>query len=328
MSGTRRWLGSPWAPPALALAAFAAAAALAIPAYRGWRDSDLKTVEEARAEHVVSFADLEPGVDVRLMAFPATHHLDDVPRFTARLNEHGVRERPFEDLPAPGVHRIIAVGESSTFGTGLAIGQRFTERLQDALEARHPGCCEVLNAGRMGTTTPTAVAWVKEDVLAWRPSLLIYDTMANDLRDPERDQRLDLSPARLADYEAGLRELSAACAAAEVKLVLWANTIAYEAADDPLAGHREVMGRVAREGGHAFVDLDALYAAAPATGEEMKAFLGEPNWTQWHDVMGPGKLPLSRVALHVDWVHPNRFGSRRLADGLLPSVEGALGLSP
>lgn len=328
MSGARRWLGSPWAPPVLAAVAFALAAAAAVPLYRGWRDSELETVEQARAEHVVSFGDLEPGVDVALLAFPATHDLERVPRFTARLNQHGLRERPFAVEPAPGVARIVAVGESSTFGTGLAVGERFTERLQASLDARHPGCCEVLNAGRMGTTTPTAVRFVRDEVLAWRPAVLIYDTMANDLRDPERDQRLDLSPERLRDYERGLRELVTICAGAGVKIVFWANTIAYEAQADPLAGHRAAMKRVAQESGHAFVDLDALYAAAPATGPEMSAFLAEPNWTQWHHVMGPGKLPLSRLALHVDWVHPNRFGSRRLAEGLLPAVKETLGLTP
>ena len=60
----------------------------------------------------------------------------------------------------------------------------------------------------------------------------------------------------------------------------------------------------------------------------MKAFLSEPNWTQWFPILGPGKRSLPRIALHTDWVHPNRFGSRRLAAGLLDPVEEALGLAP
>jgi hypothetical protein len=303
------------------------AGAVATGVYRGWRDSDLRVLEDARQDHAVLFRDLRPGVDVELMAFPAFDNFDAVPRFTARLNQHGVRERAFLTTPDPEVHRIVAVGESSTFGTGLHIGERFTELLQASLDVGHPGCCEVINAGRMGTTTPTAVRYVRDVVLSWRPSAIIYDTMANDIRDTDRDQRLDLDPERVREYEAQLRELVAACDAAGVKLIFWANTIASVAVDDPLARHRMAMRRVASETGHSFLDLDTLYTAAPATQAEMDTFLAEPNWTRWHDVMGPGKVPLSRLALHVDWVHPNRFGSRRLADGLLLEVERVFALS-
>jgi hypothetical protein len=317
-----------WTGPLLAAIATALSFAFAVAVYQRWHESELRTVEDARQDHVVSFRDLKPGVPTEILSFPATERLDDIPRFTALLSDRHLRERPFDDLPPPGTHRIVAVGESSTFGTGLAIGERFTELLQVDLEARHPGCCEVLNAGRMGMTTPRAVEFVASEVLAWKPSVLIYDTMANDLRDPERDQRLDLRPERVVEYEAGLRALVDACSAAGTKVVFWANTIAIDSEQDPLLAHRAAMRRVARDSDQGFVDLDSLYTAHPATSAEMKAFLAEPNWTQWHPVLGPDKLPLTRVALHVDWVHPNRFGSRRLADGLLREVERALGLAP
>lgn len=90
----------------------------------------------------------------------------------------------------------------TTFGAGLEIGQRFTELLQRDLDGRHPGCCEVLNAGRMGMTTPTAFAFVLDQVAAWKPDVLIYDSMANDLSDPNEPWALDRNPERMRQYEA------------------------------------------------------------------------------------------------------------------------------
>lgn len=314
----------PWAGPLLALVSFALASAAAWGIYERWRGSDARSLQAAQVDHITSFGDLVPGVEARLLAFPATERFEDVPRFSVLLNSRGVRERDFEVEPSR--LRIVAVGESSTFGTGLEIGQRFTELLQGSLDAAHPGCCEVLNAGRMGMTTPTAVGFVMGQVATWKPRVLIYDSMANDLADPDHPGRIDLSPERVLAYEARLRELTAFCAEQGIAVVFWANTIART--DDPLSGFRAAMERVAADSASGYVDLGALYRSRPASAEEMKAFLAEANWTQWFDVVGPGRLPLHRVALHVDWVHPNRFGSARLAAGLLPLVEQAAGLRP
>ena len=313
-----------WWGPLVALASFAVAGLIAFVGFQRWRGSDARSLQAAQEDHIVGFSELAPGKDVSLLSFPATERFERVPRFTATLNDWRVRERPFTREPAAGVARIVAVGESSTFGTGLEIGQRFTELLAVELQARHPGCCEVLNAGRMGMTTPTAVSFVQREVVGWQPKVLIYDSMANDLADRDHPGMIDLSPERVRAYEGHLRDLVASCAAQGIAVVFWANTIAQRG--DPLAGFRAAMERVAHESGAGYVDLGALYAAHPATSEEMAAFSAEPNWTQWFDVVSPPDLPLERVALHIDWVHPNRFGSQRLAAGLRPLVERALGL--
>jgi|GEM_PF-6635238 len=314
-----------WTRPALAVLSLVVAGVLAAAVYQRWFESEARSVADAQQDHIVSFVDLRAGKEVELLAFPATERFGDVPRFKAQLNEWRVRERSFAARPAPGVRRVIAVGESSTFGTGLALGERFSDLLGGQLEARHPGCCEVLNAGRMGMTTPTAVAFVKNEVAAWGPSVLVYDSMANDLADPDRPGMVTVSPEKVATYEARLRDLVAFCDERSIEVVFWANTIAQRG--DPLSPFRDAMERVADDAGAGYVDLGALYEAAPATSEETAQFLSEPNWTQWFDVVHPPDLPLERIALHTDWVHPNRFGSQRLADGLLPRVEAALGLN-
>ncbi len=316
--------GGRWVGPALALISLLLAGAGASWVYERWRTSEARSLQDAQEDHIVDFAALLTGAKLELLAFPATDRFDEVPRFTAQLNEWKVRDRSFTEQPAPGVRRIMAVGESSTFGTGLNVGERFTELLGADLERRHPGCCEVLNAGRMGQTTPTAVRFIKTDVARWGVAVLIYDSMANDLNDPSRPGVRLNSPADIAVYEGRLRDLTDFCAARDIAVVFWANTIA-EVGDD-LAPYREAMQRVADASGSGFVDLGQLYRDQPATPDEVAAFLAEPNWTRWFDVVHPPEVPIERVALHVDWVHPNRFGSRRLADGLRPLVERALGL--
>jgi len=316
---TNRWIG-----PGLALVSFLIAGSLATVVYQRWRSSDARELTSAQQDHIVSFSELSTHREVELLSFPATERFEDVPRFKAQLNEWRVRERPFSAEPKPDVFRVVAVGESSTFGTGLAPNERFTDLLGEQLEERHPGCCEVLNAGRMGMTTPTAVRFVKEEVAAWRPSVLIYDTMANDLADRDQAGMVKLSAQKLEDYEARLTDLVAFCKKRNIRVVFWANTIARTG--DLLMGFKVAMRRVASSSGAGYVDLGVLYAEAPATPEEIEAFLAEPNWTQWFDVIHPPELALERVALHIDWVHPNRFGSKRLAAGLLPLVEHALEL--
>jgi len=296
--------------------------------YDDWRMSDAVTVEEAFEEHRVSFPDFQPNVPVEVLSFPVTERFEDVPRFTVLLNDWGLRERPFEREPAAGVQRIMAVGESSTFGTGLATGERFTELLAERLERDRPGCCEVLNAGSMGMTTPSAVQFVHEELPKWKPDILIYDTMANDLRDPDHPMALDDSSQKVGEYEANLRLLAKFCQARGISLVFWANSIAlYPEEEDQLQPYRDAMKRVASAHGAGFTDLRQLYEASPATPVEIRAFLESPNWTQFHDVLGPNGIPIEQAALYIDWVHPNQFGSQRLADGLLPLIEERLDLT-
>lgn len=292
--------------------------------YRIWWLSDVEQTTDSLAAHVQALSFLQPGVDYALPSFPAPERMDEVPTFNVRLNRFEIREREFTDKPAPGVRRIIATGASPTFGNGVEYDDRFTALLEGALDARHPGSCEVLNAGKLGLSTPTAVRLVREMIAPWEPSVLIYSTMSNDIRHPSDTLRFHITPQKLLDYERHLRELVQWCRERNIAVVFWANTTA-RADFDPLEKHRQIMLGVAREEPGAWaVDLLALYEEHPATAEEQREFLASRPWTSFYDDPSGG-LPIERTALHVDWVHPNKFGNARLADGLLPLVEEALG---
>jgi len=76
-------------------------------------------------------------------------------------NRLGLRDR---DLPArvpAGVRRILAIGDSQTYGEGLALEDTWPKQLEAALRAEDPSArWEVVNAGISGTDT-----WQHERVL-------------------------------------------------------------------------------------------------------------------------------------------------------------------
>lgn len=289
-----------------------------------WFHSDSPALEESWAEHVDAYGSMKPGGTYEIVAFPATKKLSEVPTFTVHMNSRFVREREFEDVAGPGVVRIVAVGDSTTFGAGVAEGERFTEVLQAALEARRPGCCEVLNAGVVGMTAADVATWVEETVLTWSPHVIIATAGTNDIRDPDRPFEEDDQSASVARFEAGIRRLAATCRGAGMPLILWAN-----ANGDPrmemLRPIRDSMARMGAEAAVPVIDIGDLFAANPATAEEQEWFTTHSPWLEFNKIpIWQWGIPPERAALQVDWVHPNRFGHKRLADALLPHVERTL----
>ena len=290
----------------------------------GWAGAELwerwgGSVEDSLQEHAWSLRGLKPGQTYHLASFPVPPGAGAPPTFTVTLNRYGIREREFPAAPAAGRRRVIAVGDSTTFGTGVEIGQRFTEHLQRALDVRHPGCCEVLNAGLAGMSTETAVNHVDTRVTAWKPSVLIFGTMTNDIRDAADPMRVRAQPADLGRYQQELERLVGLCQRQGVALILWGNVTAQENGD-LLRPYRDRMRTVAAAHRLPYVDLDTVFGAHPATPEEQQAFRASQPWTDYWT----GAPRIERAALHMDWAHPNRFGHARLGDALLPLVERLL----
>jgi acyl-CoA thioesterase I len=86
-------------------------------------------------------------------------------------------------LAAGGTFTIVALGSSSTFGTGASSGERsYPSRLAVHLGERHPGLhVRVLNRGVPGEESPQMAARIDRDVLAARPDLVIWQVGTNGL---------------------------------------------------------------------------------------------------------------------------------------------------
>ncbi len=308
----------------LSLVATLLAAGVAWVVWSRWYYADADEYEQSALAHIASYDALAPGGTFRIASFPAKERQNEVPTYVVNINRHNFREREFETAPAPGVRRIFAVGDSATFGTGVAEGERFTDVLQELLSSDDPGCCEVLNTGRVGATTQQVLKIVHASVLRWDPSVLIVNGGANDLRVRGHPMALNDSPQVVDRFEDTIRQIVALCRQQDIQVVLWANANA----DRRFPSLNRIGGalrRIAAEEGLPLVDLIEVVDANPATLDEQRWFLDNAPWTSFNGIeLGAAGIPLERAALQTDWIHLNKFGHRRLGEALLPHVRDAL----
>jgi lysophospholipase L1-like esterase len=110
-----------------------------------------------------------------------------------RINAKGFVGPEFDDVPAPGVHRIFALGDSCTFATGFwRIG--YPSKLDALLNAGAPSRrFEVINAGIEGYNSTFALERIRDELLRYRPRTIIVYIGWNDLMktDPARVEQVD-----------------------------------------------------------------------------------------------------------------------------------------
>ncbi len=100
-------------------------------------------------------------------------------------NELGLRDRPV--LPkADGEYRILALGDSVTFGSGVAQDQIFTVRLEQLLHDRLQRLVRVINSGVGGYNTVQEVTYFKRDGIKLQPDLVILTYIQNDIEEVRR----------------------------------------------------------------------------------------------------------------------------------------------
>jgi lysophospholipase L1-like esterase len=104
-----------------------------------------------------------------------------VPRELANLE--GALPRTYARIAARQPLKIVALGSSSTYGTGASNAEASYPRqleidLIERLPASHP---EVINRGIPGDTAEDMLARLDHDVLAEKPDLVIWQTGTNDI---------------------------------------------------------------------------------------------------------------------------------------------------
>ncbi len=77
-------------------------------------------------------------------------YLRELGRDLVKLNSFRAREREPSRTPAPSTYRIVVIGDSYTFGQGIPVETRLTNRLEHRLQ-REGFDVEVLNFGYNGT---------------------------------------------------------------------------------------------------------------------------------------------------------------------------------
>lgn len=95
--------------------------------------------------------------------------------FEVRTNAQGFRDRPFGPK-RPGTRRILVLGDSISFGKGVAVEERFS-----SLVAAHaPAHVEILNLAYPACGT-TCAAQIFDEQAALAPDLVVFQTSGNDV---------------------------------------------------------------------------------------------------------------------------------------------------
>jgi lysophospholipase L1-like esterase len=89
-----------------------------------------------------------------------------------RINEGGYRGPLREVGEHPGTLRVLVLGESCTFGYGVAYAETFSSRLEEILRERGRNV-EVLNAGVIGYTVRQGLERYRAMGRAYRPDLVV-----------------------------------------------------------------------------------------------------------------------------------------------------------
>lgn len=99
-------------------------------------------------------------------------------RTQVRHNHYDYRGAEFDEIKAPGTYRVAVMGDSFTYGNGVAEDQRFSNLLAAALHDRD---IEVLNFGFPGNNWPEHVKTLERRVLRLRPDFVLLQWGTNDV---------------------------------------------------------------------------------------------------------------------------------------------------
>jgi lysophospholipase L1-like esterase len=107
-------------------------------------------------------------------------------------NHFGFREREF-DIPKPdGVYRVMVLGDSFTWGVGLAEEERYTAVAERLLEDAFPGKkFEVLNFGSPGLSTVDEKDRLNKYIDQVDPDLVVVGFTLNDTQPKSQDYSVE-----------------------------------------------------------------------------------------------------------------------------------------
>ncbi len=101
--------------------------------------------------------------------------------FPVVTNSYGLRDREFSAVPDPGVVRILCLGDSLTFGDGVAVEDTYAKQLEARLGQQGTIKYEVINSGVPSYDTWQEVAYFEEWGARLKPNTVVIGFYANDI---------------------------------------------------------------------------------------------------------------------------------------------------
>ena len=101
--------------------------------------------------------------------------------FAVSTNSHGFRDREVSLLPSPGIKRVLCIGDSLTFGDGVAAGDTYPKQLEVLLNSVGDQRYEVINAGVPSYDTWQEVTFFKTKGVEFKPDIVVLGFYSNDV---------------------------------------------------------------------------------------------------------------------------------------------------
>jgi lysophospholipase L1-like esterase len=115
------------------------------------------------------------------------------------FNALGFRDAERSPQPAPGALRVLALGDSVTFGMGVRQELTWPRQAEQLLSSGRPAPVEVLNMGMPGYNTIHQLAQLKEVGLGLQPKVVVVGFLYNDI---------ELSSAQIGEGSVPKQEVS------------------------------------------------------------------------------------------------------------------------
>ena len=113
------------------------------------------------------------------------------------VNSLGFREREFALEKPAGVIRIMVLGDSITWGAGLAYHERYSAQIEQMLKTRFPQrSFEVLNFGIVGGPTVKEAQILEEHFSKVQPDLIVVGFCLNDPQQRGQDYSVEQADFR------------------------------------------------------------------------------------------------------------------------------------
>ena len=98
-----------------------------------------------------------------------------------RINSVGIRDSDYQSEASPGAYRILALGDSQTFGNGLGLVDTWPKQLETMLNKDGKLHAEVINGGIPGTDTWQHEIILQRLVSAYSTDAIILAFYVNDV---------------------------------------------------------------------------------------------------------------------------------------------------
>lgn len=116
-----------------------------------------------------------------LLYVPKPNGYSTVDGVVNQFNADGFRDRTYPRAKAEGVTRIVVLGDSVTYGLGVAADQAYPKVVERSLHELSTRRWEVLNFGIPGYATPQELIYYRQAAQWFQPDVILIGYCMNDI---------------------------------------------------------------------------------------------------------------------------------------------------